>query len=118
LNVENSEATIKRHIPKEPNLQQHLCENFKTRIYKKIKIKITPYINTLNAELNPICHLLALLGTHPILHVSRIRVNMKVRTDLRSRRFLGTHWTGDRVNLILDQEVAKTISQTLPRNEP
>jgi hypothetical protein len=31
--------------------------------------------NTLNAELNPICHLLALLGTHHILHVSRIRVN-------------------------------------------
>jgi hypothetical protein len=32
------------------------------------------FINHLNAELNPICHLLALLGTHPILHVSRIRV--------------------------------------------
>ena len=31
-------------------------------------------INTLNAELNPICHLLALLGAHHILHVSRIRV--------------------------------------------
>jgi len=31
--------------------------------------------NPLNAELNPICHLLALLGTHHILHVSRIRVN-------------------------------------------
>ena len=31
-------------------------------------------LNPLNAELNPICHLLALLGTHPILHVSRIRV--------------------------------------------
>jgi len=30
--------------------------------------------NPLNAELNPICHLLALLGTHHILHVSRIRV--------------------------------------------
>jgi len=30
--------------------------------------------NPLNAELNPICHLLALLGAHPILHVSRIRV--------------------------------------------
>ena len=28
----------------------------------------------LNAKLNPICHFLALLGTHPILHVSRIRV--------------------------------------------
>jgi hypothetical protein len=30
--------------------------------------------NSLNAELNPICHLLALLGAHHILHVSRIRV--------------------------------------------
>jgi len=30
--------------------------------------------NPLNAELNPICHLLALLGSHPIFHVSRIRV--------------------------------------------
>ena len=32
------------------------------------------YINTLNAELNPICCLLALLGTHHFFHVSRIRV--------------------------------------------
>ena len=31
--------------------------------------------NPLNAQLNPICHLLALLGAHPILHISRIRVN-------------------------------------------
>jgi hypothetical protein len=33
------------------------------------------YINPLNAKLNPICHLHALLGAHPIFHVSRIRVN-------------------------------------------
>jgi len=32
-------------------------------------------INPLNAELNPICHLLALLGAHHIFHVSRIVVN-------------------------------------------
>ena len=31
--------------------------------------------NLLNAEKNPICHFLALLGAHRILHVSRIRVN-------------------------------------------
>jgi hypothetical protein len=31
-------------------------------------------INPLKAELNPICHLLALLGVHHFLHVSRIRV--------------------------------------------
>ena len=29
---------------------------------------------TLNAELNAICYLLALLGAHHFLHVSRIRV--------------------------------------------
>jgi hypothetical protein len=32
------------------------------------------YVNLLNAELNPICCLLALLGAHHFLHVSRIRV--------------------------------------------
>jgi len=36
-------------------------------------------INPLNAELNPICHLLALLGAHHILHISRIRVKRYTR---------------------------------------
>jgi hypothetical protein len=43
------------------------------------------YIDSLNAELNPICHLLALLGAHHILHVSEIRVkkprNFVYRSD-------------------------------------
>ena len=36
-------------------------------------------INTLNAESNPICHLLALLRSHHILHVSgvSVRINLK-----------------------------------------
>jgi len=33
-------------------------------------------INPFNAKLNLICHLLALLGAHHILHVSRVRVNV------------------------------------------
>jgi hypothetical protein len=33
-------------------------------------------INPLKTQLNPICHLLALLWAHHILHVSRIRVNL------------------------------------------
>ena len=33
------------------------------------------FLNPLNAELNPIRYLLALLGAHHILHVSRIRDN-------------------------------------------
>ena len=49
----------------------------------------TQYINPLNAELNPICHLLALLGAHHILHVSRVRVNMAV-TYVTSSSFLCT----------------------------
>ena len=42
-----------------------------------------PYLamfNPLNAKLNPICHLLALLEAHHILHVSRIRVKMHCGT--------------------------------------
>ena len=31
-------------------------------------------VNPLNAELNPICHLLVLVGAHHILHVSGVRV--------------------------------------------
>ena len=35
-------------------------------------------VNPLNAELNPICHLLALLGAHHIFHVSGLRVKCVV----------------------------------------
>ena len=34
------------------------------------------FLNTLNPELNPICYLLALLGAHLFLHISRIRVKL------------------------------------------
>ena len=40
----------------------------------EIQFSSTPMQNPLNAELNPICHMLALLGVHLILHISRIRV--------------------------------------------
>jgi len=38
-------------------------------------LNVGNHINTLNAELNPICQLLALLGAHHIFHVSGLRVN-------------------------------------------
>ena len=37
-------------------------------------VVISSAVNPLNAELNPICYLLALLGAHHFLRVSRIRV--------------------------------------------
>jgi len=42
-----------------------------------------PCINPLNAELNPIYHLLALLGAHHIFHVSRVRVNLRLKVILK-----------------------------------
>ena len=39
------------------------------------------YFNPLNAELNPICHLLELLGAQHIFHVSGLRVNRQRVTD-------------------------------------
>jgi len=36
------------------------------------------FVDPLNAELYSICHLLALLGAHPILHFSRIRVKLPI----------------------------------------
>jgi len=41
------------------------------------------HFNTLNAELNPICHLMALLGAHHIIHVSRVRVNAYSRLTVQ-----------------------------------
>jgi len=37
---------------------------------------IVRFINPLKPELNPMCYLLALLGAHHFLHVSRIRVKL------------------------------------------
>ena len=50
---------------------QSECQVTKTSIRKYILIGSNP----LNAKLNSICHLLALLGAHHILHVSRLSVN-------------------------------------------
>ena len=39
--------------------------------------------NLLKPELNPICHVLALLGAHHILHFSRVSVNYACFLDLQ-----------------------------------
>ena len=46
--------------------------------------------NPLNAELNPICYLLALVGAHHILHVNRVRVKYYcIKDSLKSHQ---THY--------------------------
>ena len=49
--------------------------NFVTAVIQVVQLVITT-INPLNSELIPICYLLALLGAHHFLHVSRIRVKL------------------------------------------
>jgi drug/metabolite transporter superfamily protein YnfA len=44
--------------------------------YVKTGLTFTFILNPLNPELNPICHLLALLGRATIVVVSRLRVNI------------------------------------------
>jgi hypothetical protein len=60
---------------------------------------MTINFNPLNTELNPICHLLALLGAHHILHVSRIRVNFNVSTFREQFRWMRLRPRGPRVGI-------------------
>jgi hypothetical protein len=53
-------------------------KNTHTYITKQYKTT-TVQINPLNTKLNPICHLLALLGVHHILHISRVRVKTQYK---------------------------------------
>ena len=63
---------------------------------------ISDLFNPLNPELNPICYLLALLGAHHFLHVSRIRVK------LLTFRLLMSYIYG---TLILDVSRSHTTTQ-------
>ena len=61
------------------NLLQVIVQKWNCWLWKYEKLalgRIRRGINPLNPELNPICYLLALLGAHHYLHVSRIRVKI------------------------------------------
>ena len=47
----------------------------------RIFLSVKKYFNPLNAELNPICHLLALLGGATIVVVSRLRVKLHLQLN-------------------------------------
>ena len=59
------------------------------RAYRKLRGEVTSRVrksvfrfNPLNAELNPICHLLALLGGATVVVVSRLRVKRRIKSHL------------------------------------
>jgi len=56
--------------------------------------KLADDLNPLNAQLNPICHVLALLESHHILHVRRIRVKeRRGYSHLKEEALDRTMWT-------------------------
>jgi len=76
-----------KNIIREPTV----CASLKLQYWRQLKYfvielfgraaarpnsSMTKYFNPLNPELNPIYYLLALLGAHHFLHVSRIRVKL------------------------------------------
>ena len=48
------------------------------------------YFSPLNTELNPICHLLALVGAHHIVHVSKVRVNVGLPSSFMYNQVIRT----------------------------
>jgi len=52
------------------------CKKEVTTLNNNACVDVEMDFNPLNPKLNPICYLLALLGAHHFLHVSRIRVKL------------------------------------------
>ena len=76
----------------------------KTTYQNKFVCPAAHDFNPINAELNPTFHLLALLGAHHILHVSRIRVN---RNGIQPRGTLGSH------DISLEVQAAFSVAATI-----
>jgi hypothetical protein len=51
-------------------------------------LSIIESLNPLNTELNPICHLLALLGGATIVVVSRLRANKSIMVDIWKHQYV------------------------------
>ena len=68
--------------------------------------------NPLNAELNPICYLLALLGAHHFLHVSRIRVK-----SLTLRLLMSCIYTEHLFLMFLDHTQRRSTAGRTPLDE-
>ena len=73
-----SEKNDIKLIQNDTKLHKRLCI-YKNNLHVWVKFYVYSHLfNPLNTKLNPICHMLALLGVHHILHVSRLRVNIFV----------------------------------------
>jgi hypothetical protein len=70
--------------------------------------------NPLNVKLNPICHLLALLGAHPIFHVSRIRVKLDGKSNTLE---ITKDKKGEENTVVEEVEVKKKVAEGWTENK-
>jgi hypothetical protein len=69
-----------KHVEKFQDINK-LCNVASFWIYIAILLWAHPILRITRIRVNPICHLLALLGAHPILHISRMRLNWEFKID-------------------------------------
>ena len=81
----SSKNTVQKLLMISENIARNMQNNQGT-INCTTQLHLAGHFNSLDAELNPICHLLALLGAHHILHVSQTRVN-KLYLDARNHEY-------------------------------
>ena len=91
------------------------------RLQVKLKVLFTYcsyFFNPLNAELNLICYLLALLGAHHFLHVSRIRVKSLTLTLLMSYIYIYIYiYMEHQFMMFLDHTQRRTTVSRTPLDE-
>jgi polyhydroxyalkanoate synthesis regulator phasin len=104
--LQEQEEVLKSNNDKQKQLQTTIDGLTKTveLLNKRLQVlceppKFVSTFNPLNAELNPICYLLALLGAHHFLHISRTRVKIPALTvgSLKCLRVSGTSDLGQTV---------------------
>ena len=79
VHISVEQRILIKFLTKEGCKPSEICSRLKMQYGERTLSNVSVYkwssaFNPLNAELNPICHLLALLGAHHILHISNIRV--------------------------------------------
>jgi hypothetical protein len=82
------------------------------------------FAHGLNAELNPICHLLPLLGAHGIFHISELRVKLKNEASfphhepaktIQNIKDLGTKHCNHLSELLISDSVSQLFSLNIPK---
>ena len=121
LNITRVNFILQRLTTYRSKVELNLTALFR-RITSNVEHKSTRYLNHLNAELNPIWHLLALLGAHHILRVSRIRVKLCFMSPTpNSCHLVDGLWTLRIENFLAEliwKRIPKFTRQLGPQNSP